>query len=429
MKFLFLFLVQVLFTSALSAQNLYFPPLTGNTWETVSPSSLGWCEDKIPALYSFLEGENTKAFIVLKDGKIVMEKYFGTFTQDSLWYWASAGKSLTSVLVGIAQKEGFLSINDKTSDYLNMGWTSCLADKEELITIKNQLSMTAGLDDSGDIFCTLPSCLTYKADAGTRWAYHNAPYTLIDGVIENATGQTLNGYFLQKIRSKIGMDGLFVPLDYNNILFSKPRSMARFGLLMLNKGKWNNTNVLNDPTYFETMTNTSQNINQSYGYLWWLNGKNSYMIPQTQIVFPGSLCVDAPADMYAALGKNGQIINVVPSQNLVMIRMGNAPDNSLVPFLINNQIWQFLNPIFCNASASENIDNTLNIKVFPNPAKDILYVNIPLEADVELMDVFGKKMAIEIENGSIPVSGFARGVYYLKMKIGIKTTLIKVVFN
>jgi CubicO group peptidase (beta-lactamase class C family) len=430
MKLVHLFLFQILFTSTISAQNLYFPPLTGNTWETITPTSLGWCEDKTPALYSFLEDENTKAFIVLKDGKIVMEKYFGTFTQDSLWYWASAGKSLTSVLVGIAQKDGLLSIDDKTSDYLNTGWTSCPADKEVLITVKNQLSMTSGMEDTGDaFFCTLPSCLTYKADAGTRWVYHNAPYTLLDGVIENATGQTLNGYFFQKIRSKIGMDGLFVSLDYNNILFSKPRSMARFGLLMLNKGKWNNTTVLNDAAYFEQMTNTSQNINQSYGYLWWLNGKNSYMIPQTQLVFPGSLCVDAPADMYAALGKNGQIINVVPSQNLVMIRMGNAPDNSLVPFLINNQIWQLLNPIMCTPSAIENLDISLIVKVFPNPVTDVLYVDAPLKAEFELVDIFGKKMAISYKNGAISVGKFTRGVYFLKVKIGDKTITQKVVLN
>ena len=83
--FLFIFLNS-------QAQNLYFPPLTGNAWDTISPVSLGWCPDKIDSLTDYLENKNTKAFILLKDGKIVIEKYFGTFTADSLWYWASAGK-------------------------------------------------------------------------------------------------------------------------------------------------------------------------------------------------------------------------------------------------------------------------------------------------------------------------------------------------
>ena len=86
------------------AQSLYFPPINGNEWQTLSPASLGWCEERIDSLYDVLEENNTKAFIVLKDGKIILEKYFGTFQQDSVWYWASAGKSLTACLVGIAQQ-------------------------------------------------------------------------------------------------------------------------------------------------------------------------------------------------------------------------------------------------------------------------------------------------------------------------------------
>src|SRR5690606_22980472 len=99
----------------ISTQEYYFPPVFGNTWETINPEELGWCAEKIPSFYDYLDSTNTKAFIVLKDGKIVLEKYFGTFTQDSSWYWASAGKSLTALMIGIAQDENFLDINEKTS--------------------------------------------------------------------------------------------------------------------------------------------------------------------------------------------------------------------------------------------------------------------------------------------------------------------------
>jgi CubicO group peptidase (beta-lactamase class C family) len=257
-----------------SAQSLYFPPLTGNAWETLSPDSLGYCEEKIQDLYDLLETNNTKAFLLLKDGRIVLEKYFGTFTQDSVWYWASAGKSMTACLVGIAQQENLLDINDRTSDYLGTGWTACPPDKEDLITVRHQLSMTSGLDDGvPDIYCTLDTCLIYKADAGTRWTYHNAPYTLLDKVLETASGQNFNVFFNQKITQKTGITGLWVKLDYNNVLWSKARSMARFGILVQNGGTWNTTPVLTDPAYFQQMVNTSQDLNKSYGYLWWLNGK------------------------------------------------------------------------------------------------------------------------------------------------------------
>jgi hypothetical protein len=112
------------------SQSLYFPPLTGTTWETTSPESLNWCTDSIAPLMDFLSANRTKAFIVLKDGRIVLEQYFGTFTSDSNWYWASAGKSMTAFLIGIAQQNGLLSINDSTSHYIGSGWTSCPPEKE-----------------------------------------------------------------------------------------------------------------------------------------------------------------------------------------------------------------------------------------------------------------------------------------------------------
>jgi hypothetical protein len=93
---------------------------------------------------------------------------------------------------------------------------------------------------------------------------------------------------------------------------------------MLNKGKWDNTVVLSDTAYFNNQVNTSQNLNLSYGYLTWLNGKTSSMLPQSQIVFPVSIVPNAPADLYAALGKNDQKVYVVPSQKIVVIRMGNT---------------------------------------------------------------------------------------------------------
>jgi CubicO group peptidase (beta-lactamase class C family) len=266
----------------------YFPPLSGDTWETTNISSLGWNATALNDLFTYLESKHTKAFIVIRNGRIVTEKYFGTFTMDSIWYWASAGKTMTSLLIGIAQKEGLLSISDKTSKYLGNGWTSLPQDKENLITIRNQLSMTTGLDDAGtDEDCTLPSCLTYKADAGARWAYHNAPYTILDKVIENVAGKSYNAYFQEKIRDRIGMKGLWIPVGYNNVYYSNARSMARFGLLLLNKGKWDQTMILSDTTYFADQTTSSQNINLSYGYLTWLNGKASYMLPHYRTYLMG----------------------------------------------------------------------------------------------------------------------------------------------
>lgn len=385
----------VTISSLIKAQSLYFPPLTGDEWDTLSPSSLGWCDDRIDSLYELLEENNTKAFIVLKDGKIILEKYFGSFVQDSIWYWASAGKSLTACLVGIAQQEGFLSIADTTSVYLGAGWTACTPEEEKKITIRHQLTMTSGLDDLvPDHFCTLDTCLVYKADAGTRWAYHNGPYTLLDGVVEAATGQNLNTYFQQKMRVSTGITGIFLQTGYNNIFYSKPRSMARFGLLILNQGNWNGSQVLTDPAYFNSMVNTSQDLNQSYGYLWWLNGKPSYMVPGVQFVFPGSLMPHAPDDMRSALGKNGQYVDVVPSQNIVLIRMGNAPGEGEVPLTLNDLIWEHMSGLACGTTATYDNDfDALSWTVFPNPANDHFTVSMPGQYfDLAVYNLNGQKL-------------------------------------
>jgi CubicO group peptidase (beta-lactamase class C family) len=347
MKNFRLSLLLVFFTSLGTAQNLYFPPITGNTWDTISPATLGWCQPPLDSLIDYLGDNETKAFIILKDGKIVVEEYYGSFTQDSLWYWASAGKTLTSFLVGMAQQEGFLSINDTSSQYLGQGWSDCPPAKEEMITIKDHLSMTTGLDDGvPDNYCTLDTCLQYLSDAGTRWAYHNGPYTILDDVISNATGTSLNLYLTQKVKNPTGMNGFFLPSGYNNVYYSNARSMARFGLLMLNQGNWNGNQIMTDQNYFSAMTNTSQSINLSYGYLWWLNGKASYRLPQSQIQFNGKLIPSAPNEVYCALGKNDQKIYIVPSKKLVIIRMGEAADQTnfaLTDF--DEVLWQKINAV------------------------------------------------------------------------------------
>ncbi len=421
MKPLLLFLLLMHPLSFVVGQ-LYFPPAGSAVWETTDPENLDWCSDRIDSLYNILERNNTRAFILLKDGKIVLEKYFNGHTQTSNWYWASAGKSLTAVLVGLAYQEGHLSLSDKTSKYLGPGWTSCTSAQEDLITIRHQLTMTTGLDDTvADPYCTDPGCLVYKADSGTRWAYHNGPYTLLDPVMENATGQTLNSFNNQRLKLKTGMDGLFIKQDYNNIFFSTARSMARFGLFILNKGNWNGNQIVSDTSYFRDMVNTSQDLNKSYGYLWWLNGKSSYMIPQTQFVFPGSMNPHAPDDMFAAMGKNGQFVNVVPSQSMVWIRMGDAPDESPVPFLFNNLIWQYINKLPCNTSEVTQADHKNQIlKINPNPVNDRLYANTDTSMAgtifYTITDLAGRQMMAGTTAGPqlcIQISGLPPGTYFL----------------
>jgi CubicO group peptidase (beta-lactamase class C family) len=324
-------------------ENMYFPPNNTDNWETKNLNTLGWKSSAVPPLYDYLEQKNTKSFIVLYNGRIVLEKYFGTQTAVSSWYWASAGKTLTATMVGIAEQNKLINLDDKVSTHLGIGWTSETLPQENLIKIKNLLTMTSGLDDSlGDKVD--PANLKYKADAGKRWAYHNV-YVKLQDIVANSSQQTWTNYFNTHLRDRIGMSGSWLQNNENRVYWSSARSMARFGLLYLNKGNWNGTQIIH-PNFVNAAINTSQNINLSYGYLWWLNGKTSYHLPQTQAEFPGNLIPSAPKDLYCALGKNDQKLYISPAKNLVIVRMGESADGSNYALSgFDEELWQKINAV------------------------------------------------------------------------------------
>ena len=321
--------------------DMYFPPLNGNEWETISITQLDWNEAAEQSLYEFLEENNTDAFIILKDGRMVIEKYFGDFDATKNHSWNSAAKTLTSITVGIAQQEGFLDINNPSSDYMGVGWSSLTPEEEQNITVKHHLTMTTGLDYTVENnFCTDKECLIYKEAPNTFWYYHNATYSLLDDIVAEATNQDFNTYFSSKIRDRIGMQGSWIKTGFLNLYFSTARSMARFGLLNLNEGQWEDTIIWEDQAYFNQATTTSQVLNPSYGYLYWLNGKNGFRLPESEELYPGKLIPSAPDDLYAGLGAFDQKLYVVPSQGLVVVRMGDAANSEeFGPTSFDNELW------------------------------------------------------------------------------------------
>ncbi len=393
--------------SRLTAQT-YFPPLAGNQWDTLSPKRFGYCEERIDSLYAVLDRNHSKAFILLKDGKIVLEKYFDKFTQDSNWYWASAGKTLTAAVVGILEGQKKLSLTEKTSTYLGEAWTSLSKQQEDSITIWHQLTMTSGLDDAPEnADCTDPSCLTYKSPVGQRWAYHNAPYTLLDQVIAAASGKSINQVVYTELALQMGLKVVYLKIGPNNVAFSTPRNFARFGVLLLNQGKWASKQLI-PSDFFHNMVATSQNLNPSYGYLTWLNGKEKFMVPQSQFRFSGDCMPGGPSDLFMALGKDGQQIHVSPSENLVWIRMGESPEtqNPLVSMDLGAEIWERINALSCGNLEITTLE-TQNM-VLSNPL--VAGSELPIQTGI-LVDVSGR--VTHFSDGKLPVH-LAAGLYYVR---------------
>jgi CubicO group peptidase (beta-lactamase class C family) len=407
-------ILSILFmVGTLSGQELYFPPITNGNWEGMSLEDAGFCQDNEQALYDYLEATNTDAFLLLKDGKVVIEQYFGDFTAASPHVWNSAGKSLMAVAVGIAAEIDSVDLQAPASDYLGVGWTDCPEDEVDIKVI-HQLTLTSGLDDqAGDNNCTSPECLVCLAAPGGRWAYHTSVYTLLGSVIETATDESLNDFITSRIRQPTGMTGQYINIGNNRIFISNARSMARFGLLILNQGFWDETPVLADTTYFNNMVSSSQDMNPAYGYLWWLNGKSSYKLPGIQVNFPGQIMLNAPATTFAAIGKNGQLINVVPDQGLVMVRMGSLSEGGLAPIRINN--------LSCTTTSTEaNLPaQTTSLLVYPNPASNL--VTLTSDKGLLRVDVYTgngrrlRSLPLTGQQQRIPLTGLPKGPLYLRI--------------
>ncbi len=353
----------------------YFPPSEG-VWETIPHDSLGWCPENTAALLEFAESTNTRALIILKDGRIALESYMNGFQQDSLWYWASAAKTVTATLAGIAQQEGYLDIQQPVSHYLGTDWTDCTPEEEAQRTVFHQLTMSSGFNPAPWFWdCTDPECFSCFTEPGTSWHYHNGVYRRLIEVIEAAASTTRNIYTTQKIKDKIGMQGFW----FDNLFISRARDMARFGLLACNDFVWNGDSILTDIAYADAMRNTALQANPAYGYLWWLNGKDHYLEPMVDQPQDGWIVPSAPADMYAGMGANDQRMYIAPSEGLVVIRMGDvAYEESMALSGFDDELWQRIAELPCaGLSAEHSPQQDIRLSVYPNPSSGFISIRDP----------------------------------------------------
>ncbi len=403
MKTLILLLVA---SAYLTAAEYYYPPIGSDEWKTTSMTDLGWDTERKADLSNFLDTTGTKGFIILVNGKIVIEEYYNDFDATKNWYWASAGKTLTSVMIGLAQQEGLIDIESPTSDYLGEGWTNMDASKEKDIKIRHNLSMSTGLDYNVDNQnCMDPECLNYLDEAGTHWFYYNAPYRLLLDVLDSVYDKRINQVTNQLIGDKIGMGGLWL----NYVRWGTARDLARFGSFVAAGGKWDNGFEL-EKEYYNAMSNTSQEMNKSYGYLWWLNGKDSYKLPSTNFVFDGPLVPTAPSDMYAALGKNDQKIYIVPSMNMVVVRIGESADESkAAASSYDTQLWAKIMVMLPTTNVEELTETPI---ISPNPVQNTLNISTDVSYDKAVIYDLNGAVVMESEySQQINVGGLPVGHY------------------
>lgn len=319
-----------LFT-ARAESSIYFPPTIGDEWEAIPPGAVGWNETALEDALRYANEQNSTAVMLLYKGRILVERYWGGWEAGRAANIFSAGKSVVAILTGIAQEAGLLHLDDSVTMHLGPGWSRASAEQEEHITVRHLLTMTSGLDDA----------LRHVAEPGTVWFYNTPAYYHLQEVVAAAASKSYDTYAREVLFGKVGM-GRSRWQNYQMV--SSVRDMARFGLLMLNDGFWNGADVVRDKTYLADATKSSQSLNPSYGYLWWLNGKDGHIYPGRQGSGAGSLVPNAPNDMVAALGAGDKKIYLVPSLDLVIVRHGMASEDlrAQAASRFDNLWWQKL---------------------------------------------------------------------------------------
>lgn len=276
---------------------------------------------------------HTRAILVVHNGKIIAEKYAPGYNANMPQLGWSMAKSVTGALVGILVKDGALAVSDPAP----IPQWQMENDKRSAITIEHLLQQTSGLDYVEDYskYSNATNMLFYKGNMGgyvatlplkvapgTQFYYSSGNSNLLSQIIRLKVGEKgYHAFPYTRLFHKIGMyhtvlepdaSGTFVGSSF---IWATPRDFARFGLLYLNKGNWNGEQLLPTDWVQKSIQAPAANGLKNYGYQFWLNGFDEDA--PAKKVYP-----DAPADLYMANGFGGQRIYVIPSKNLVIVRLG-----------------------------------------------------------------------------------------------------------
>jgi CubicO group peptidase (beta-lactamase class C family) len=304
---------------------------TGAPWprgsgvETIDPAA----QDRLAEMLAGdnEEGLETRALLVVRDGEVVAESYapgFGPATPLLGW---SMAKSLTAILIGILELEGRLSV-DETAVFSN--WQ----DGRQAVSIEHLLQMSSGLDfnedyvpgsDATRMLFLEPGASAYALTSplahppGTHFSYSSGTANLLARIVVERTGGTdramefLRASLLEPLVMtdtffEIDPEGVFVGSSY---AYASARDWARLGQLMLNGGTLNGHRVVSTDWVDRAQSPNSSSNDPRYGYQFWLNGGGS------QPRWPG-----LPPDAYAMNGNRAQTVMIIPSRNLVIVRLG-----------------------------------------------------------------------------------------------------------
>jgi len=291
-----------------------------------------------------LAADASTCVAVVKGGRLVHEAYFNGGSPDVPVKVYSITKAMTSLLVGMAADDGTLSLDEPASEQID-AWRVGAAGS---VTVHDLLSMTSGREWSE---ATDRALIRQVADqsayaVGLRqrgepgeWVYDNAAVQTLERVL--AESQTEDGDVVALARRRLlkplGMRHTRWPTDraghattYSGVE-STCRDLARIGYLVLQGGRWRDDQLVSDE-YIEQMTSPSSSRNAGFGLLWWTNAEGRVVevrrqagFAQDKAPYEGRLAPGVPPDATWAFGYGQQYVAVVPSEDVVAVRLGRRP--------------------------------------------------------------------------------------------------------
>ena len=252
-------------------------------------------KDKKYSIEDFIQAFKVAGLIVIRDGKILHESYNFGNNEESRWVSFSVTKSVTSMLLGAAIKDGFInSVKEPLVSYLPqlkgshyedasieqiLHMSSGVAWNEDYNDPKSDVSIASALNSS-KLYDYLSS-LGASSKPGSKFNYNTAETNLIGGLVRSAIGNNLSGYLEKKIWKPFGMEfdaNWLLDYDYNLELggcciSATLRDYARIGIFALNNGILKNKINILPEKWMEQSTTPSPNL-EYYGYQWWLDGSD-----------------------------------------------------------------------------------------------------------------------------------------------------------
>jgi CubicO group peptidase (beta-lactamase class C family) len=311
-------------------------------WELGDPVEHGLSPEGLKAMAAVAEQYDTSCMMVIHNGVLVGEWYWNGFQRDTpVANVFSTTKSITSTLLGIAQAEGKLYIDDSAADYIpEWQYTDSKA-----VTIRDLISNDSGRfwsfdSDYGTGLIMSADQTAYAVglsqqfEPGTVWEYNNSAIQTLDAVLSYALDgqQSIADYAQEKLFKPIGASASMGVDPSGNVLTyvgvtASCDDMARFGYLALRKGRWKEQQIV-PKSWIEEATKPSTALNDAYGYMWWLNREGHVVEPSfpTRSEYDGQLVPAASENLYSAIGAFGQFVSVQPDDGFVIVRLQNVED-------------------------------------------------------------------------------------------------------